>query len=120
MFHIHCGYPKNNIDSSLKFIKYFDTYLGVPSVLRDSDTRRRNLYGKAGCFRLTPYGFEYRSLSSSLMSSVNNLEFVWDQLERAVDAYNHESTLPPAALVQKAINDSDINLAKELIINYNL
>lgn len=119
-FHIHCGYPHNNIKDSLIFIKYFDSYLGVPSVLRDPDTKRRSLYGKAGCFRLTPYGFEYRSLSSALMSSMTNLEFVWNQIEKAVYAWENDLLLPPSELVQKAINDSDASLAKKLIISYSL
>lgn len=55
-FHIHCGYDNHNIDTSLRLVKYFDMYLGVPSVIVDPDTKRRSLYGKAGCFRLTSYG----------------------------------------------------------------
>ena len=54
--HIHIGYDNNNIDASLRLVKYLDLYLGVPSVLKDKDKRRRSLYGKAGCFRLTSYG----------------------------------------------------------------
>lgn len=55
-FHIHVGYDNPNIDSSLLIVKYLDMYLGVPSVIYDKDKRRRSLYGKAGCFRLTSYG----------------------------------------------------------------
>lgn len=55
-FHIHIGYKNNNIDTSLALVKYLDLYLGVPSVIKDKDKKRRSLYGKAGCFRLTPYG----------------------------------------------------------------
>lgn len=55
-FHIHIGYSNNNIDTSLALVKYLDLYLGVPSVIKDRDKKRRSLYGKAGCFRLTPYG----------------------------------------------------------------
>lgn len=55
-FHIHIGYDNNNIDTSLLLVRYMDTYLGLPSLLKDSDKKRRSLYGKAGCFRLTPYG----------------------------------------------------------------
>ena len=55
-FHLHLGYENPNIDTSLMLVKYLDMYLGVPSVLRDTDSRRRSLYGKAGCFRLCRYG----------------------------------------------------------------
>ena len=54
--HLHLGYENPNIDTSLMLVKYLDMYLGVPSVLRDTDSRRRSLYGKAGCFRLCRYG----------------------------------------------------------------
>lgn len=55
-FHIHIGYENPNIDTSVLLVKYLDMYLGVPSVIYDKDKRRRSLYGKAGCFRLTSYG----------------------------------------------------------------
>lgn len=55
-FHIHVGYRDNNIDTSLQLVKYMDAYLGLTSLLKDPDKKRRSLYGKAGCFRLTPYG----------------------------------------------------------------
>ena len=55
-FHIHIGYANNNIDTSVALVKYLDMYLGIPSVIKDRDKRRRSLYGKAGSFRLTRYG----------------------------------------------------------------
>jgi hypothetical protein len=54
--HIHIGYENPDVDTSLTLIKYLDAYLGVPSILKDRDKKRRSLYGKAGCFRLTDYG----------------------------------------------------------------
>ena len=119
-FHIHIGYANNNIDTSLKLVKYLDLYLGVPSVLKDKDKRRRSLYGKAGCFRLTSYGVEYRVLSSTLMKDNASLEFVWDQLSKAINAYNRGYGLPDSSLVIEAINNSDTELAKKLISTYDL
>ena len=119
-FHIHIGYDNNNIDASLRLVKYLDLYLGVPSVLKDKDKRRRSLYGKAGCFRLTSYGVEYRVLSSTLMKDNANLNFVWDQLSKAITAYNRSYVLPDSSLVIEAINNSDTELAKKLIATYNL
>lgn len=119
-FHIHVGYKDNNIDTSLMLVKYMDAYLGLTSLLKDPDKKRRSLYGKAGCFRLTPYGVEYRVLSSAMMKDVETLQFVWDQLIRAINAHNHYKNLPPEELVISAINDSDIELAKKLIKDFNL
>lgn len=119
-FHIHIGYENPNIDTSLSLIKYLDVYLGIPSVLKDKDTRRRSLYGKAGCFRLTKYGLEYRTLSSSMMSSTKKLIFVWNQILKAIEAYEDSFDIPNSVEVQSAINNSDAVLAKRLINNYNL
>lgn len=119
-FHIHIGYRNNNIDSSLLLVKYLDAYIGIPSVLKDSDTRRRSLYGKAGCFRLTPYGVEYRVLSSAMMKDVETLQFVWDQLMKAIIAYNSGYSIPPSALTIDAINNSNIQLAKKLVSDFSL
>ena len=119
-FHIHCGYSNPNIDTSLLLIKYLDAYLGVPSVLKDPDTKRRSLYGKAGCFRLTGYGCEYRVLSSAMMKDIETLEFVWCQLAKAISAFNSMRVIPPENAIISAINDSDVVLAKKLISDYDL
>ena len=119
-FHIHVGYRDNNIDTSLQLVKYMDAYLGLTSLLKDPDKKRRSLYGKAGCFRLTPYGVEYRVLSSAMMKDVPTLQFVWDQLIKAIDAHNCGKRLPPEELVVSAINGSDVELAKKLIDDFKL
>lgn len=118
--HIHIGYNNNNIDTSLKLIKYLDMYLGIPSVLKDPDTKRRNLYGKAGCFRLTSYGCEYRVLSSYFIKDDETISWVWDRVFKAINAYNDDKELISSDLVQKTINESNTELAKELIRNYNI
>lgn len=119
-FHIHIGYDDCNVDTSLALIKYLDMYLGVPSVLKDNDTKRRSLYGKAGCFRLTPYGLEYRVLSSYFLSNKTTLTWVWNGICKAIEAYNEGYALADPALVQMAINESDKELAEKLVKKYKL
>lgn len=118
--HIHFGYPKNNIATSFKLLKYFDMYLGIPSVVVDNDTERRTLYGKAGCFRLTPYGFEYRTLSGRFIATDELIAFMWDGVIRAVDAYNNEVPLIDKDIIQNVINNSDIDEAKNLCDKFKL
>lgn len=118
--HIHLGYENPNVDTSLTLIKYLDAYLGVPSILKDKDKKRRSLYGKAGCFRLTDYGCEYRVLSSAMMNSTARLNFVWNQLTKAVVAAKCEVILPSSVEVQEAINDSNVKLAESLISSFKL
>ena len=120
MFHIHVGYENPNVEASLLIIKYLDAYLGVPSVLLDGDTNRRSLYGKAGAFRLCDYGCEYRTLSSYFLRTKTTLTFVWNGLTKALSALEDGIPLPPANLVQEAINNSNSELAQKLIKDYNL
>jgi len=62
-----------------------DAYMGVPSVLVDDDTRRAELYGKAGAFRPTSYGAEYRVLSNWWLKSPNWVRWVYDSGKAAFD-----------------------------------
>lgn len=119
-FHIHIGYNSPNIDSSMELIKYLDMYLGIPSVLYDKDTRRRSLYGQAGCFRLTSYGCEYRVLSSAMMKDTSTLNFVWDQLEKAISAYYSRGPLIRSDYAVNVINNSDVELAKKVINSFDI
>jgi len=118
--HIHLGYDYNNIDTSLMLIKYLDMYLGIPSILKDSDKKRRSLYGKAGCFRLKPYGCEYRVLSSALMKDIDLIRFVWRQVSRAITAHNSGYPLANSSDIQTAINNSDVELASKIIKAYTI
>ncbi len=97
-----------------------DAFIGLPSVLKDKDKKRRSLYGKAGCFRLCDYGCEYRVLSSAMMSTTTKLSFVWKQLQKAISACKNGYNIPDKSEVQEAINNSDTELAEYLIIHYNL
>lgn len=119
-FHIHVGYNNPNTDTSLTLVKYMDAFLGIPSVVKDKDKKRRSLYGKAGCFRLTDYGVEYRVLSSAMMDSAAKLTFIWEQLQKAVKAYHINYNLPDPEEIQESINNSNAALAKQLINQYNL
>ncbi len=119
-FHIHCGYDNPEIDRSLRLLAYFDAYLGVPSVIMDKDTQRRTLYGKAGSFRLQKWGFEYRALSSYFMKDDAHLRWVFNQVKRAISAYNNCLTIPDGNSVQAAINENNVELAEKLCRAYDL
>lgn len=118
--HIHFGYDGYNTATSLELIRLFDLFLGVPSVLMDSDKKRRDLYGKAGAFRLTPYGFEYRVLSSYMMSSPDLLIEVWHGIINAINAFNAGLKCKDSISVISAINNSDKELAEKICKKYKL
>ena len=119
-FHLHVGYENNNIDTSLVMLAYVDAFVGVPSILYDTDTERRSLYGKAGCFRLTNFGFEYRTLSSYWIGTKSRLQFIYRQLIYALEAFERGYSLPDPAEVRNTINSNDIENAKRLIDEYTL
>ena len=92
-FHVHVGYPNQNYETSVNIVKWMDVFLGVPSLLLDPDTERRKLYGKAGCFRLQPWGVEYRVLSSYMMHNETFIRYVYKQTMTAVSHRNESETV---------------------------
>ena len=60
-------------------------------------------YGKAGCFRLQPYGFEYRTLSSYWIATEARLRFIWRQVEWALRNFERGSYLPDWEYVVKQL-----------------
>lgn len=119
-FHWHIGFENPNIKYSVKLIRYMDLYMGVPSVLLDRDTKRRKLYGKAGAFRIQPYGVEWRVLSSFFLKSPDLIALMYRQLEKAIQAFEDSEELPNPYEITTTINKSDITKAKELIEKYNI
>lgn len=121
--HFHLGYDNHNTPASLNAIKAFDLFLGVPSVMIDPDNKRRQLYGRAGCFRLTRFGFEYRSMSGYFISSNELTEWCFDQIFKAIDYLNEygvDEILKDGELIQQAINNGDKTIAEQLINKYNI
>lgn len=78
--HIHFGAVSLiNPIASIRFLKTrIEPLLGVALVALDPDTRRKELYGKAGAFRLKPYGIEYRTPSNFWLSSEGLIDFVFE------------------------------------------
>jgi hypothetical protein len=71
---------------SLRLARLLDKYVGVYSLLWDSDTRRRQIYGAAGACRVKDYGVEYRSLSNSWLFRPKVVGFLYHQIGKAVEA----------------------------------
>ena len=43
--HVHIGYPEPDFEKSERIVKMFDIFVTLPSLLIDTDERRRELYG---------------------------------------------------------------------------
>jgi len=90
--HIHLGFgegfdPRSpeHMDRCCTLVKHLDAYLGLPSLMWDSDTKRRSMYGKAGAFRPKSYGLEYRTLSNRWLSDEQLMRYVYRQSVRAIE-----------------------------------
>ncbi len=90
--HIHIGWCTNadpwtseHYELCAEVSRQLDYYLGINSLLWDSDCRRRDLYGKAGAFRPKPYGVEYRTLSNRWLASELLTRWVYVATRKAMD-----------------------------------
>jgi hypothetical protein len=93
----------------------------VPSVLMDTGDLRKQLYGKAGAHRIKSYGPEYRTLSNFWIFSKHLTSWVYDNVERALEAvYNGMSFEEDGKLIQSCINENIKPLAERLIGKYQL
>lgn len=90
--HIHIGWttdvdPKHpeHMEACCMIAKQLDYYLGVPSILFDDDVKRRQMYGKAGCFRPKSYGMEYRTPSNAWLKSEDLMRWVYRTVVKAAN-----------------------------------
>jgi len=135
--HLHINYRVLGVkgitfDSRVNLVRVLDSILGVSSVIMDGDTRRRELYGKAGANRPKyrklghPYdGVEYRVLSNFWLKSPELMGFVWDQLKIAESRYEEicarlEWDPDFGTRIQLAINNSDKSLAHSILDELNI
>jgi hypothetical protein len=121
--HIHVGFVEGSgydflLDPNGKrdMIKMMDCLLGTISLLLDDgeDAKaRRKIYGKAGCYRPTNYGVEYRTLSNFWCKTDNLKRLMYrltaDSLENVRDSLvsGLVDTLGGADNVQRIINQGD-------------
>lgn len=117
--HVHVGTKLDAID----VVKTMDLMLGIPSVILDKDERRRQLYGKAGCFRFKPYGVEYRTLSNFWIWDERTIDWVYHQVAEALDfceEFSVEVTNDEKLKIQDCINNNDKAEAQRLINRWSL
>lgn len=118
--HIHVSYDNPNVIQSIHLVKCMDLFLGVPSVLLDPDKERRQLYGKAGSFRLVNYGVEYRTMSGYFISSNEMIKFLFEQTMKAINWASAGMPLPDPDVIQKTINENDVNRAKTIVESFKI
>jgi hypothetical protein len=121
--HIHIGWTNGeDISNSLHFsraaavARQMDFFLGLPSLFWDGDVRRREMYGKAGCFRPKSYGAEYRTLSNAWLNSKHLMERVYNNVQTGMKRLmNGEMLEDKYGDIQSIINSSDKEAAMKII-----
>lgn len=117
--HIHIGWTKGEDLNSLLHrgqceiaVKQLDVFLGIPSVLFDSSSERRELYGKAGAYRPKSYGVEYRVLSNVWVGSEVLTRWVYRTAIKAIEELEKGNMLfDKIPNIQNIINSSDAEAA---------
>lgn len=115
--HIHVGFDfENNQENQENIIKALDITLGLDSVLLDRDTRRKEMYGKAGSFRFKPYGVEYRTLSNFWIKNPQSISWVYDKVEKAFNIVDKidEFKIYEDSIIE-AIDNNKRDLALEVL-----
>lgn len=100
------------------FCRWMDIHLALPLLSREQPSKRRELYGKAGCMRVKPYpGAEYRTLSNMWVANPELREFVWDGTHKAIeDARTKDaSAIEDWWDVPTAIDTHDLELARRTL-----
>lgn len=101
-------------------VRELDRILGVISVSmfeKYDDPRRRMLYGRAGEYRITPYGFEYRVLSSAWTIHPAIAHLIYEIARRCI-GLTHAPNAEWDVTEEEAryvINSCDVDMARKLL-----
>tara|TARA_R110000803_G_scaffold68542_1_gene130465 strand:- start:911 stop:2287 length:1377 start_codon:yes stop_codon:yes gene_type:complete len=119
--HIHFGVKDLNKDKIIPIIKSLDAVVGLAcvSLFRDLDSpERRELYGKAGEYRIPAHGLEYRVLSNAWLCHPLITNFVFDLARRTfmLGHIDMKSQFKCSeAEVQRIINEGDHKTARRVL-----
>lgn len=123
--HIHTGWgrgfaPTNEFkEVCAALVREQDSLNGVASLLYDQDTKRRELYGKAGAFRPKSYGVEYRTLSNSWVRNKALSEYVARRtFQAARNMMNGKLIQTPE--VETIINSNQVEEAKYFLNHHSV
>jgi hypothetical protein len=121
--HIHIGWTdgKNiqspdHINDCRMVACQMDFFLGLGSLFYDADTERREMYGKAGCYRVKPYGAEYRTLSNAWLKDERYMRWVYRNAVKGMEQLLGGNYLPEKfGDIQEIINTSNKKAALKII-----
>lgn len=116
--HIHIGF--DGVDP-IELVKACDLFLSVPASLMDTGELRKQLYGKAGAFRKTGYGVEYRPLSNFWVFQPRLMEWAYDNVGRALVAVRSGMSFDTEKNdILEAVDNNNKEMAMKLVEKYKL
>lgn len=126
--HVHIGWTDDedifdpiHRASAMAVGRQMDFYLGLPSLFYDNDVERREMYGKAGCVRVKPYGVEYRTLSNAWLNGTNLMRWIFRATQRGVnDLMNGIDLSEKYGDISNIINNNDKEAAMKIIKAENI
>lgn len=127
--HVHIGWTKDvdvkedhtHMARCNAAARQMDFFLGLPSLKYDSDTERRELYGKAGACRYKPYGVEYRTLSNAWLNSEKLISWVYRNVQEGMSRLMKGELLEDKfGDIQEIINTSNWKEASKIIKHANI
>ena len=106
--HIHVSFLVDDNPPTLEdveqLVKVMDMFVGVPLSGFD-DSERRNYYGRPGCFRLKPYGLEYRVLGSKILGNDPIIfDYIFSRIVSGIAYLNANSPDAVSSLLQELAN----------------
>lgn len=121
--HVHVGWTENediydeeHVENCRYVVRQLDYFLGMPSLLFDKDATRRQMYGRAGAFRVKPYGVEYRVLSNAWLKSPELMKWVFNSTVAGVEACFKGDAMENkhGDLARRVINDNETDWVKKM------
>jgi hypothetical protein len=106
------------MDMAGKVVGYLDWIVGLWTVIIDSDTARRERYGKAGAFRPKRYGLEYRVPSNFWLKSDDLKRIMFNRVRLAYGLAQSNAEKPSDESIINAINTHDVETCKSLLGGY--
>lgn len=121
--HVHIGWGNDFIPDEAAHranceaaAKQMDFFLGLPSLLFDADTKRREMYGNPGCYRPKSYGVEYRTLSNAWLKSEHLIKWVFRNAHKGMtELMQGRRYWEEFGDIREIIKTSDIKAAEKLI-----
>lgn len=116
--HIHIGFADHDPH---EVVKAMDLFASVPATLMDKGELRKQLYGKAGAFRLTSFGVEYRPLSNFWIFKPRLCEWAYDAVDRALMAVSTGMSFDDDKdAILEAVDMNNKDAAMSLVAKYGL